>query len=108
MGRREDIAVPHHDVTVIADVTVLPERLRAYGISDVRPLAGGASSLTYTGMRENTLVVVKVAPPGVDPALHRDVLRQARLLRALAPTPVPLPAVLHEDAGAPVEIPPLF
>jgi aminoglycoside phosphotransferase (APT) family kinase protein len=52
--------------------------------------------------------VVKVAPPGVAPILHRDVLRQARLIRALAATAVPVPEVLWEDAGSPPEIPPLF
>jgi aminoglycoside phosphotransferase (APT) family kinase protein len=53
-------------------------------------------------------VVVKVAPPGVEPIAHRDVLRQARLIRALGPTAVPVPQVLWEDAGAPPEVPPLF
>ena len=53
-------------------------------------------------------VVVKVAPPGVEPIAHRDVLRQARLIRALDPTAVPVPQVLWEDAGAPPEVPPLF
>jgi aminoglycoside phosphotransferase (APT) family kinase protein len=94
--------VPH------LDVTVLGERLSAYGISDVRPLTGGASSLTYLAAWGDAQVVVKVAPPGLPPVLHRDVLRQARLLRALASTPVPVPAVLLEDPGAPVEVPPLF
>ena len=53
-------------------------------------------------------MVVKVAPPGVPPVLNRDVLRQARLLRALAGTTVPVPSVLWEDAGEPPEVPPLF
>jgi len=53
-------------------------------------------------------VVVKVAPPGVAPVRNRDVLRQARLLRALWNTEVPVPEVLFEDAGAPPEVPPLF
>ena len=52
--------------------------------------------------------VVKVAPAGIPPVLNRDVLRQARLLRALAGTPVPVPEVLWEDAGDPPEVPPLF
>jgi aminoglycoside phosphotransferase (APT) family kinase protein len=49
-------------------------------------------------------VVVKVAPPGVEPVAHRDVLRQARIIKALAGTRVPVPAVLWEDG----ERPPLF
>jgi aminoglycoside phosphotransferase (APT) family kinase protein len=53
-------------------------------------------------------VVVKVAPPGVPPTAHRDVLRQARIIRALGPTAVPVPEVLLEDVGDPPEVPPLF
>ena len=69
---------------------------------------GGASSLTYVAHRHGRKVVVKVAPPGLPPVLHRDVLRQARLLRALARSDVPVPEVLWEDVGAPPEVPPLF
>jgi aminoglycoside phosphotransferase (APT) family kinase protein len=36
------------------------------------------------------------------------VLRQARLLRALHPTAVPVPEVVWEDAGDPPSVPPLF
>ncbi|HVU72733.1 MAG TPA: phosphotransferase family protein [Mycobacteriales bacterium] len=97
----------HEDGDVL-DLAVLADRLAPLGIGDVRPLAGGASSLTYTGVRDGERVVVKVAPPGVEPVRHRDVLRQARLLRALSTSSVPLPKVLHEDAGAPVDVPPLF
>jgi aminoglycoside phosphotransferase (APT) family kinase protein len=53
-------------------------------------------------------VVVKVAPPGLQPILHRDVLRQSRIVGALAPSGVPVPDVLWEDAGDPPEVPPLF
>jgi aminoglycoside phosphotransferase (APT) family kinase protein len=53
-------------------------------------------------------VVVKVAPPGVRPIAHRDVLRQARVIRALAATSVPVPEVLFDDPGDPPAVPPLF
>jgi aminoglycoside phosphotransferase (APT) family kinase protein len=53
-------------------------------------------------------VVVKVAPPGLPPTAHRDVLRQCRIIRALATTPVPVPEVLWEDVGNPPAEPPLF
>ncbi len=82
----------------------LTERLAPQHVSDLRPLAGGASSLTYAGRRVDQRVVVKVAPPGVAPIAHRDVLRQARIIKALAPTSVPVPDVLVEDPGDP----PLF
>ncbi|CAJ1509253.1 phosphotransferase family protein [[Mycobacterium] burgundiense] len=71
-------------------------------------MPGGASSLTYRGVYRQRPVVVKVAPAGLEPIAHRDVLRQARILRALSVTDVPVPEVLWEDAGAPPEVPPLF
>jgi aminoglycoside phosphotransferase (APT) family kinase protein len=86
----------------------LDERLGPRDVSGLRPLAGGASSLTYAGQRGDRPVVVKVAPPGVRPIAHRDVLRQARVIRALGPTPVPVPELLFEDAGDPPDVPPLF
>ncbi len=86
----------------------LSARLAPLGAEDVAPLAGGASSLTYSARIGGRRVVVKVAPPGLPPVLNRDVLRQARLLRALHGTAVPVPEVMWEDAGEPPEIPPLF
>src|SRR5262249_60605774 len=90
------------------DLEGLRRRLAGAGITDVTPLAGGASSLTFTGQRDGRAVVIKVAPPGVEPVAHRDVLRQARILKALAATPVPVPEVLWEDPGNPPDTPPLF
>jgi aminoglycoside phosphotransferase (APT) family kinase protein len=47
-------------------------------------------------------VVVKVAPPGLEPVRNRDVLRQARVMKALHRTPgVKVPGVVFEDAGSP-------
>jgi len=94
----------------------LQARLAPLDVRDLRRLAGGASSLTYAATATAGVgaasagrpVVVKVAPAGVAPVLHRDVLRQARLLRALAGTAVPVPEVLWEDGGDPPEVPPLF
>ncbi len=83
--------------------------MAALDVTGVRRLAGGSSSLTYTGETpDGQKVVVKSAPGGVPPVLNRDVLRQARLLQALAGTKVPVPSVLWEDAGEPPEVPPLF
>lgn len=86
----------------------LRDRLAAAGITEVRPLAGGASSLTYRGTLDSGHVVVKVAPAGVEPVGHRDVLRQARMLKALQHSDVPVPRVLFEDPGNPPAVPPLF
>jgi aminoglycoside phosphotransferase (APT) family kinase protein len=53
-------------------------------------------------------IVIKAAPPGLQPVRNRDVLRQARILEVLAGTGVAVPEVLGEDPGEPPEIPPLF
>ncbi|HEX5587583.1 MAG TPA: phosphotransferase family protein [Acidimicrobiia bacterium] len=95
-------------------------------VGEIAPLSGGASSLTFTAhvdgvppeheqperdapdrdTTENT-VVLKVAPPGLEPVRNRDVARQARLMRALAAADgVRVPTVLFEDDGAPPAIPP--
>jgi aminoglycoside phosphotransferase (APT) family kinase protein len=86
----------------------LAERLASRDVSALATLPGGASSLTYVGRCADRPVVVKVAPPGVRPIAHRDVLRQARVLRALGPTPVPVPEVAFDDPGDPPDVPPLF
>jgi aminoglycoside phosphotransferase (APT) family kinase protein len=81
-------------------------------ISDIEPLTGGASSLTFTalvtgGPTEGERIVLKVAPPGLEPVRNRDVARQARLMRALAGAPgVRVPTVYFEDDGAPPEVSP--
>jgi len=94
---------------VEVDPHELTERLAPVGVTELRPLPGGASSLTYSGVVSGGhRVVVKVAPAGVPPVRNRDVLRQARVIRALGPTAVPVPELLHEDAGDPPGVPPLF
>jgi len=86
----------------------LAQRLASRDVSALEPLPGGASSLTYVGRCADRPVVVKVAPPGVRPIAHRDVLRQARIIRSLAATLVPVPEVLFGDPGDPPDVPPLF
>jgi len=82
------------------------ERWPGATLDALEPLEGGVSSLTYAarlahdGATER--VVVKVAPPGLPPVRNRDVLRQARVLKALAGAEgVRVPEVLIEDAGSP-------
>lgn len=76
-------------------------------VDGVEPLTGGTSSLTYVAALAGVpagyeRVVLKVAPPGLAPVRNRDVLRQARLMAALARQPgVRVPKVLFCDAGAP-------
>jgi aminoglycoside phosphotransferase (APT) family kinase protein len=93
---------------VEVDLDELRRRLAAADITDVTALAGGASSFTFRGARSGSPVVIKLAPPGVEPIAHRDVLRQAHILKALATSRVPVPDVLWEDSGDPPGIPPLF
>lgn len=82
---------------------------------DVRPMSGGASSLTFLAEfagtpAEEARVVVKVAPPGLEPVRNRDVLRQARLQWALQGRGGRrlAPRTIFEDLGAPPAVPPLM
>lgn len=81
-------------------------------VLEVAPLTGGSSGLTYTARISGApagheQVVLKVAPPGLPPVRNRDVLRQARLMRAVEGNPgVQVPRVLFEDAGDPPGVPP--
>jgi aminoglycoside phosphotransferase (APT) family kinase protein len=93
---------------VEVDLDELRQRLAAVDVTDVTPLTGGASSFTFRGARSGRPVVIKLAPPGVEPIAHRDVLRQARIIKALAATRVPVPEVLWENPGDPPGTPPLF
>jgi aminoglycoside phosphotransferase (APT) family kinase protein len=82
-------------------------------LSPLARMRGGASSITYRAALHGAAsgpgeVVVKVAPAGVAPTKNRDVLRQARLQRALQGTGVPCPAVIAEDGGAPPGVPPFY
>jgi aminoglycoside phosphotransferase (APT) family kinase protein len=83
-------------------------------VTAVRALTGGASSLTFkatlTGAGgQDQQVVLKVAPPGLEPVRNRDVLRQGRVLRALHGAPgVLVPAVYFADEGEPPQVPPFI
>jgi len=102
------------DESVIARTTeVARRRWRDAVVSDVRRLEGGVSSLTFAarisigdGVKD---VVLKLAPPGLEPLGNRDVLRQAWILDRLASLDgFPVPAVLLRDDGDPPGIPPMF
>jgi aminoglycoside phosphotransferase (APT) family kinase protein len=81
-------------------------------LSSLAQFASGSSSLTYWAQVTNAAVervVVKAAPAGLPPVRNRDVLRQARVLAAVAAVPeVRVPEIYSQDPGAPVEVPPLF
>jgi aminoglycoside phosphotransferase (APT) family kinase protein len=98
------------DVEVAANV--LQARLAPLAVGDLRRLTGGASSLTYAATARLPApaheIVVKVAPAGLAPNRNRDVLRQARAIKALRSAGIAVPEVLFEDVGAPPDVPPLF
>ncbi|MGW3126331.1 phosphotransferase family protein [Streptomyces sp. NPDC001123] len=68
---------------------------------DLRTLPGGHSGLTYSVTAGEVPYVVKAVPPGQRAVGRNDVLRQARILRALAGSPVPVPAVVAVDESEP-------
>lgn len=109
--------------TVVNSTSPLPELtertaavLRGWApgatVDAVEPLAGGTSSLTYVAVLsgvpvEYERVVLKVAPPGLEPVRNRDVLRQARLMQVLSGVHgVRVPKVLFCDKGAPPAVQP--
>ncbi len=64
---------------------------------DVTLIAGGKSNLTFTLTGAAGSLVLRRPPTGeVLPSAH-DMAREARVQRALAGTPVPVPRVLFED-----------
>jgi aminoglycoside phosphotransferase (APT) family kinase protein len=83
-------------------------------VRGVEPLSGGSSSLTFVAELDNVTadearIVLKVAPPGLAPVRNRDVLRQAKLMRALhGRQRVFVPEVFFDDAGDPPDVPPFL
>jgi aminoglycoside phosphotransferase (APT) family kinase protein len=81
---------------------------------DLQPMSGGTIGLVFTaavvdGPTGIPTAVLKVAPPGLPPVRNRDMLRQARVIRALDGRPgVRVPPLLFTDAGDPPDVPPLF
>lgn len=69
-------------------------------VSEMEPMLGGHSGLTYRITAGDHAFVVKAVPPGQRPIGRHDMLRQARILAALHDTDVPVPAVrASEDPG---------
>jgi hypothetical protein len=101
------------DITVRSSVA-LSQSFPGAVVEALTPFESGSSSITYAARVAGppevpALVVVKVAPPGLDPVRNRDVLRQARLLSALEAAPeITVPLVFGTDEGKPSAVPPLF
>ncbi|GAA4839378.1 phosphotransferase family protein [Actinomycetospora corticicola] len=76
----------------------------ALGAPDAGPLTvleGGRSGLTYVLRDGGSGHVVKAVPPGRPARGRHDVLRQSRVLSALAGRGLPIPAVTARDEEAP-------
>ncbi|WP_340539935.1 phosphotransferase family protein [Nocardioides sp. GXZ039] len=84
----------------------IAERLRAEtdltDIGELAVLPGGHSGLTYRlPVGSGRDVVVKAVPRGQRSIGRHDMLKQARIMVALAPTDVPVPAVVAVDETEP-------
>jgi aminoglycoside phosphotransferase (APT) family kinase protein len=104
-GSAPDDVVDTHEqaATNAREPLVVLEPLRAFldvnevgsGALSAEPIGDGHSNVTYLLRRDDgTEVVLRRPPRGPLPPSAHDVLREARLLRALAPTPARVPAVL--------------
>lgn len=72
----------------------LADQVRERLGGELEVLPGGHSGLTYTVEGK---YVVKAVPPGQKPLGRNDVLRQARVLRVLEGSAVPVPRVITTD-----------
>jgi aminoglycoside phosphotransferase (APT) family kinase protein len=94
-------------MTVSADETDLPLRVREKLATDGPPvgrleaLPGGHSGLTYQVAVGQARYVIKAVPPRERPVGRNDMLRQARVLRALDGTSVPVPVAVAVDERPP-------
>lgn len=97
-------------MTVPFDVAALEGWLRAQGLSDsppeLRRIGDGHSNLTYAVTAGDRTFVLRRPPPPPIPKGANDMLREARILRALADTPVPVPRVLAvAEEGEVMDVP---
>ena len=70
-------------------------------VSELSIMPGGHSGLTYRLTAGAQDLVVKAVPPGQRSMGRHDMLRQARILQALADTDVPVPVVRAVDEQEP-------
>jgi aminoglycoside phosphotransferase (APT) family kinase protein len=90
-----------------ADPALAARVRRALGAPDAGPLTvleGGRSGLTYVisdGSGGAARRVVKAVPPGSRAVGRNDVLRQSRILSALAGTDVPVPGIVAREVEQP-------
>lgn len=84
----------------------LTERGLTEGPLTTRPIGDGHSNLTFLVSDGARQVVVRRPPPPPTPPGSHDMLREARLLRALSGTPVPVATVLGTaEVGEVLDVP---
>ncbi len=66
-------------------------------VKALEPLLGGHSGLTYRVPTSKGPVVVKAVPEGQRAVGRHDMVRQARIMQALAPSDVPVPEIIVVD-----------
>lgn len=84
--------------------------LSAAGVVDgpvtARPIGDGHSNLTYLVEGGGRRVIVRRPPPPPFPPGANDMMREARIMSALADSPVPVPEILATaDAGEVLDVP---
>ncbi|HSV38026.1 MAG TPA: phosphotransferase family protein [Nocardioidaceae bacterium] len=70
-------------------------------VGELTPLLGGHSGLTYRVDTGEGPLVIKSVPEHQKAVGRHDMLRQARILDALAPTALPVPAIVATDECEP-------
>ncbi|MGI5217941.1 phosphotransferase family protein [Nocardia sp. CA-290969] len=70
-------------------------------VTGFETLPGGHSGLTYRVTTTGPAFVVKAVPDGRKPIGRHDMLRQARVMRALGDTDVPVPRIVAVDENEP-------
>jgi aminoglycoside phosphotransferase (APT) family kinase protein len=93
--RREDAPAGRAPLLVVEPLLEFLDR-RGLGSGEpvIEPLGDGHSNYTYTIARGGATVVLRRPPRPPYPRSAHNVLREARLLQALAPADVPVPPVL--------------
>ncbi|WP_314034544.1 phosphotransferase family protein [Dietzia sp. CH92] len=97
------------DTTETSHETQLRDRviagLEAAGVAgpfgELEPMLGGHSGLTYRISGADESFVIKSVPPGQKAIGRHDMLRQARIMTALADTDVPVPGIRATDETTP-------
>jgi aminoglycoside phosphotransferase (APT) family kinase protein len=90
------------EMRLASRVTAVLRRERpGLGVGRLARLPGGHSGLTYRLETDEGPLVVKSVPEGQRAIGRHDMLRQARMIAALAPTGVPVPAIVATDESEP-------